>query len=212
MCWPTENDKQIDRNLDTLDDVKKNKKKRTELSFDLAARFYRQSFLLSSCSAQLGRSLRRDSSTAPQLFRLVPTTCSLVTRKIRNRRQTSKDFFLLYSFPPNSQTHFAHESEPMWAGTKLQAALMLSAAFEHPVCAFDATQCELWMKALWMKALWRRTLKRTTLRREDQWITLKRHHGWAAWCRHHGHQVLLWGEFILFFENFRWVNVTPTYS
>ena len=94
-CVDQLKDKKIDRNLDTLDDVKKNKKERIELSFDLAARFYRQSFLFSSCSAQLGPSLRRDSSTAPQLFQLVtPTTCSLVTRKIRNRRQTSKDFFL----------------------------------------------------------------------------------------------------------------------
>ena len=204
MCWPTQNDKQIDRNLDTLDDVKKNKKKRTELSFDLAARFYRQSFLFSSCSAQLV--LGPSCKCAARLFdcaSAVPTCSNYLFPGHRENKtsETNKQGFFSCSkaFPPNSQTHFAHESEPMWAGTKLQAALMLSAAFEHPVCAFDATQCELWMKALWMKALWRRTLKRRTLRREDQWVTLKRHHGWTAWCRHHGHQVLLWGEFILIF-------------
>ena len=195
MCWPTQNDKQIDRNLDTLDDVKKNKKKWTELSFDLAARFYRQSFLFSSCSAQLGPSCK----SAARLFdcaSAVPTCSNYLFPGHRENKksETNKQGFFSCSiaFPQIARHTLPMRGRLCELGRTCKR--LLRAVFEHPVGTFDATQCELWMKALW-----RRTLKRRTLRREDQLVTLKRHHGWTAWSRHHGHQVLLWGEFILFF-------------
>ena len=146
-CVDQLKDKKIDRNLDTLDDVKKNKKERTELSFDLAARFYRQSFLFSSCSAQLvlGPTWPKSAARLSDCASAVPT-CSnyLFPGQQENKKsETNKQGFFSCSiaFPQIARYTLPMRGRLCELGRSCKR--LLRAVFEHPVGIFDATQCEL---------------------------------------------------------------------